>query len=343
MKSRFLQQIIRFILISIAISVFIRLINFIGSDFQIESLLDGESFLVSFIYAFIIGMTNITFFEIILNRYSWRKDAKKLLWLGIAGSVILSTLAFFVARLLHIVAVLDYSFTEFIEMETVLNYVVAVFIALIVTLAFHAFYFYKALKDIELSTQQNLTETAKAKHEALKNQLDPHFLFNSLNVLSALIEENQNRAVKFTNGLSKIYRYVLDQRQADLVEVSSEIEFAKTYIDLLKMRFEDSITCHIEVDKQDLKIVPLSLQLLLENAIKHNKISELKPLHIKIYNDNENYLVVENNLNLKTNIKQSTGIGLDNIKFRYEALSEQNIEINKTDKIFQVKLPLIKA
>ena len=343
MKSTFLQQIIRFIIISIVIAVFIRLINFAGSNFQAEELFDGKSFLINFMYAFIIGISNITFFEIILKKYSWQKDAKTLLWLGIAGSVVLSTLAFFVARVLHIVIILDYSFTQFLEMETVLNYVVAVFIALIVTLAFHAFYFYKALKDTELSTQQNLTETAKAKHEALKNQLDPHFLFNSLNVLSSLIEENQTRAVQFTNGLSKIYRYVLDQRQVDLVEVASEIEFAKTYINLLKMRFEDSITCQIEVKNQGLKIVPLSLQLLLENAIKHNKISELKPLHIKIYNENNKFLIVENNLNLKTNIKQSTGIGLDNIKFRYETLSDRNIEINKTETVFQVKLPLIKA
>ncbi|WP_127845673.1 sensor histidine kinase [Psychroflexus aestuariivivens] len=343
MKSTFLQQIIRFIIISIVIAVFIRLINFAGSNFQVEELFDGKSFLINFMYAFIIGISNITFFEIILKKYSWQKDAKTLLWLGIAGSVVLSTLAFFVARLLHIVIILDYSFAEFLEMETVLNYVVAVFIALIVTLAFHAFYFYKALKDTELSTQQNLTETAKAKHEALKNQLDPHFLFNSLNVLSSLIEENQSRAVQFTNALSKIYRYVLDQRQADLVEVSSEIEFAKTYIDLLKMRFEDSITCSINIDHQDLKIVPLSLQLLLENAIKHNKISELKPLHIKIYNENNKFLIVENNLNLKRNIKQSTGIGLDNIKFRYEAVVDRTIEIEKTESHFRVKLPLIKA
>ena len=159
--------------------------------------------------------------------------------------------------------------------------------------------------------QKVIAGTASAQFESLKNQIDPHFLFNSLNVLSALIEENPESAQKFTTSLSKIYRYVLEQKDKELVTVSEELNFAKTYMNLLKMRFENSITFDLPTDfSNDLaKVVPLSLQLLLENCIKHNVVSESKPLHIKIYMEN-NFLVVENNLQKKEVLTDRKGVGL---------------------------------
>ena len=195
---------------------------------------------------------------------------------------------------------------------------------------------------IEVTQQKDIAIKATASFETLKNQLDPHFLFNSLNVLSSLIEENPKKAQEFTVALSKIYRYVLDQKDKNLISVEEELNFAKLYVSLLKMRFEDAIIINFktDADMNDFRIVPLSLQLLLENAIKHNIISDQKPLQIDIFKE-DNYLVVQNSYQKKQTFEKSTGIGLQNIMQRYNLVSNLNIDIKQTDKHYIVKLPLI--
>ena len=154
--------------------------------------------------------------------------------------------------------------------------------------------------------------------------VDPHFLFNSLNVLTGLIEENPDNAIDFTTSLSKIYRYVLEQKDKEVVSIQEEINFAKTYVNLLKLRFENSINFEIEQTtfSETEFIVPLSLQILLENTIKHNIVSDQKPLKIKIYKQ-DNYLIIENSFQPKETIKDSTGIGLKNIINRYQLISNR--------------------
>lgn len=195
---------------------------------------------------------------------------------------------------------------------------------------------------IEVTQQKDIAVKATASFETLKNQLDPHFLFNSLNVLSSLIEENPKKAQEFTVALSKIYRYVLDQKDKNLISVEEELNFAKLYVSLLKMRFEDAIIINFQtdIDINDFRIVPLSLQLLLENAIKHNIISDQKPLQIDIFKE-DNYLVVQNSYQKKQTFEKSTGIGLQNIIQRYNLVSNLEINIQQTDKHYVVKLPLI--
>lgn len=197
---------------------------------------------------------------------------------------------------------------------------------------------------IEVTQQKDIAVKATASFETLKNQLDPHFLFNSLNVLSSLIEENPVKAQEFTVALSKIYRYVLDQKDKNLISVEEELNFANLYISLLKMRFEDAISVNFLVNEEtkSYKIVALSLQLLLENAIKHNIISDKKPLLIEIYQE-ENYLVVQNSLQKKQTFEKSSGIGLKNIVQRYQLLSNINVEIVETFNHYKVKLPLISS
>lgn len=197
---------------------------------------------------------------------------------------------------------------------------------------------------IEVTQQKNIAVKATASFETLKNQLDPHFLFNSLNVLSSLIEENPKKAQEFTVALSKIYRYVLDQKDKNLISVEEELNFAKLYVSLLKMRFEDAIIINFQtyININDFKIVPLSLQLLLENAIKHNIISDQRPLQIDIFKD-DNYLIVKNSYQKKQTFEKSTGIGLQNIIQRYNLVSNLEIKIQLTDKHYIVKLPLISS
>lgn len=194
----------------------------------------------------------------------------------------------------------------------------------------------------EVVEQKLIAKSANAQFESLKNQLDPHFLFNSLNVLSSLIDENPNQAQKFTASMSKIYRYVLEQKDKELVTVEDEIEFAKTYCDLLKTRFEDSVDFIFDIKKEDYRryVVPLSLQLLLENCIKHNFATSARPLVIKIFSDNDT-LCIENNLQAREQMKESAGIGLANIVQRYALLTRKNVFIEKSEDYFKVKVPIL--
>jgi hypothetical protein len=161
-------------------------------------------------------------------------------------------------------------------------------------------------------------------------------------VLTSLIEEDPYQAQKFTTSLSKVYRYVLEQKNKDLVTVDEELQFARTYMKLLKMRFEDSIQLDIpeSCTNPDAKIVPLSLQLLLENAVKHNIVTAKKPLLIKVEEIN-NMLVISNNLQEKQVVKKSTGVGLQNIKQRYAILTDRAVGIDKTTTDFKVYLPML--
>lgn len=340
----FIKSIIGYTGVSIIIAFFIAFINFLATGYETKYLYDIEILSINFLYAFLIGNVNMIAFGLLYKKYSWETDAKKLVFIGIVGSILWSTFAFFMARFIHLVAIEGYSLKQFIENESFITYIFALLIAFVVTLAYHVVGFYKALQDAKLKEKTFESESNSAKFEALKNQLDPHFLFNSLNVLSAQIDENPEKAQDFTIGLSKIYRYILDQKHKDLVSLSEEIKFAKTYLNLLEMRFENSL--HVKIDenisKIEAKIIPLSLQLLLENAIKHNRISGKNPLTIRIYL-NEDYLVIENNLQpkIESEHQRRNGIGLENIKLRYKMFTKEKCEVLKSKHTFAVKLPLL--
>ncbi len=329
--------------ISIVITVIIALISRIiywNTAFELFEQLEFIG--MNFTFAFSLTLVNAYYNKFISSKYSWETQTQKRLWIGAIGSIALTVLAFGLVRMLLSLLVYDNSFKQFIEGEETSYYLVALGIALVVSLFFHAFYFYKALQEKKVKEQKIIAGTASAKFDALKNQLDPHFLFNSLNVLTSLIEEDPHQAQKFTTSLSKVYRYVLEQKNKDLVSVDEEFQFAKTYVKLLKMRFEDSI--HLEIAEHsanpEAKIVPLSLQLLLENAVKHNVVTSSKPLYIKVY-EKDGMLVVDNNLQEKQVVKKSSGVGLQNIQQRYGILTDRQVEIIKSDSDFRVKLPLL--
>ena len=207
---------------------------------------------------------------------------------------------------------------------------------------YEAIYFYTQLSASITEKEQAKQAQIRSELQGLRNQVNPHFLFNSLNVLTSLIDENPKNAQKFTTSLSKVYRYVLEQKNKDLVTVDEELDFAKTYMSLLKMRFEDSIVFEIpnSASNPESKVVPLSLQLLLENAVKHNMVTSSKPLHIKIYEEAGN-LVILNNLQPKQIVKKSSGVGLNNIKQRYQLLTDKKVIINQQAKSFAVAIPML--
>lgn len=187
-------------------------------------------------------------------------------------------------------------------------------------------------------------ENLQSQFEVLKQQVNPHFLFNSLNVLTSLIKLDPDLAESFTERLSKVYRYVLENKDKDLVNLSTEMEFLHAYLFLLEIRFMNKIMVEINVEKlwYDHLILPLAIQLIIENAIKHNTFSKSQPLQISVYVDENQHLIIANNLNIRETKPISTGVGLENIIQRYALITEAKPAFSKTNGLFMAQLPLLK-
>jgi hypothetical protein len=342
MFNKLIKEIPRAIILSVCVFLILLVIKLMtGITIQLN-----EYLLVNFGYTMLYGLTlyfaNAYLFIYLDEVFKVERFTKRRILLGFLGSFVISVFIIFLLRIVEDVLIEGERFEVFIQNETLANYVVTIIITFFVTLAFHAFYFYKAYQENKVKQQKIIAGSASAQFESLKNQIDPHFLFNSLNVLSSLIEENPESAQKFTTSLSKVYRYVLEQKDKELVSVTEELTFAKTYMNLLLMRFENSITFEIpeNIENDEAKVVPLSLQLLLENCIKHNIVSNSKPLHIKISVE-DNQLVIENNWQKKEILSDGKGVGLQNIINRYALLTERKVRIFQDEKSFKVYLPLL--
>lgn len=342
MFDKLIKEFPRAIILSVSIFLVLLVIKLItGVTIQLN-----EYLLVNLGYTILYGLTlyyaNALLFIYLDSIFEVERFTKRRIIIGFLGSFLISVVVIFLLRIIEDVIIKGESFDAFLQNETLANYLVTIIITFFVTLAFHAFYFYKAYQENKVKEQKIIAGTASAQFESLKNQIDPHFLFNSLNVLSSLIEENPENAQKFTTSISKVYRYVLEQKDKELVSVAEELKFAKTYMNLLKMRFENSITFEIPegFDNEEAKVVPLSLQLLLENCIKHNIVSEAKPLHVKISIEN-NQLVVTNNLQKKEVLSDRKGVGLQNIVNRYAILTKRTVLVEENEEEFKIFLPIL--
>jgi LytS/YehU family sensor histidine kinase len=206
---------------------------------------------------------------------------------------------------------------------------------------FGTIYFFNWKYDlVNLANMQR--EQALVKYDVLKNQLNPHFLFNALTSLNSLIFENQQLASDFLHQLSKVYRYVLQNKEKATVSLQTEVDFITSFIFLLKTRFIDAVEFTIQLADQDREkeIVPVTLQILIENAIKHNIASKETPLTISI-RANGGFLFIENNLNRKAQVETSNKQGLENLKSLYQYLTDKHVEIIETPHSFTVKVPLL--
>jgi LytS/YehU family sensor histidine kinase len=219
------------------------------------------------------------------------------------------------------------------------------FILYLIILGFNSFiYYFKSWQDAELNAERLQKENIRSQYEALKHQIEPHFFFNSLSVLTSLVYKDADLSASYIAQLSKMYRYILDGKDQTVVPLEQELEFLNAYVFLMTMRHNDSIRFIIEISDESRKytfIPKTSLQLLAENAIKHNRFSKEKPLLVRI-SEEDNYVRVLNNLDRRELIEGSSGIGLENIRKRYELISEKAIEIQETSLTFCVKLPKLK-
>lgn len=222
------------------------------------------------------------------------------------------------------------------------KYMASLIITTIIISIYEGAYAFQLFKKGLIKNEELQRKNTQAQLDALKNQVNPHFLFNSLNTLISVIPEDTKIAVKFAENLSSVYRYILEIRDKELITLEEELNCVYAYQYLLSIRFGK----HIEFEFKDLEhiqgkyVVPLSLQMLMENAIKHNIVSQAKPLKISIYLEND-LLKVCNNLQEKTQNVESTGIGLKNIQQRYQLLANKEITIEKTETIFCVCLPIL--
>lgn len=188
-------------------------------------------------------------------------------------------------------------------------------------------------------------ENLQSQLDSLKAQINPHFLFNSLSTLSSLVAEDPAKAERFIDELASVYRYLLKTNEQPLTTLEQELRFIRAYFNLLQMRFGPSIGLEVDIDLRHYPflIPPLTLQLLLENAVKHNMALSGRPLSIRIYSDEANNLFVTNNLQKKTNIVASNQTGLQNIASKYRLLKQPDIVVKQTQTHFQVLIPLIET
>lgn len=195
---------------------------------------------------------------------------------------------------------------------------------------------------IQIDNELLLKTNAETGYEVLKNQVNPHFLFNSFNTLSSLIASDQDKAVNYVNNMSDVFRYVLESSKKEQATVNEEITFLKAYIQMLKGRFGEKLKFKIEIepDFQQFLLPPMALQILVENAVKHNIISQKQPLEIHIFTQGPQ-LTVSNNLQEKKIKEPSTGLGLFNLNQRCSYLSGKELEIKRTEKNFCVTIPLM--
>lgn len=230
-----------------------------------------------------------------------------------------------------------------LEMPIKLNLIYAGLITLFFHLLNTILFFFREYKNKLKEAEELKRMNALAQLQAIKSQVNPHFLFNNLNVLSGMVIKDNPRANRFIEEFSKVYRYILNAQDIELVELEKELAFIKPYVYLLQQRYPEGLEVRIGIPTQyhACYIIPVALQMLIENAIKHNVISRNRPLHIEVMTTGTETLVVRNNRQPRRSVEQSNRIGLNNIAQRYEMICGRQIAVHKTREVFEVALPLL--
>ena len=291
----------------------------------------------------VFRMSFLFVFSYIVLEYNANVDTylKKLgHYLFITISILINGLILYVSSSFYFEFYYDFTGHDlYVSDEKLLLFILVILMLGLIALAKNLVY--KARRHADIQEKERLAkQNLQNELSALKNQINPHFLFNSLNSLNSLIKENKE-ATNFVNQLSFMYRYILQSGNQDLISIKKELKFIESYIFLIKTRYRDKFDIDIDVDEEILssQIPVLALQLLVENAVKHNEISDRNPLHVKIFHDDDD-LIVENKIQPRSTFVDSTGQGLVNINKRYMLLKEKSIKISNENNIFKVKMPL---
>ncbi len=300
------------------------------------------SIVYSFFLCITLGYGNNYLVAKLDSRVSWIETPAKRLAIGAFVLLLYSFLISLVVMLVFNVLIFQsFSLEQITWQLTLRTTSVPVGIAVIITSFLTARSFLREWKQSVVDAEKYKRETLQARYDALMSQVNPHFLFNSFNVLTDLVYVDQDLATKFIQQLSKVYRYVLESSTKELVELATEMEFLRAYVFLLQIRFGNNLQVSWPAEIPDnRKVVPLCLQLLVENAIKHNIVSQEEPLHISISIEND-AIEVRNNVQRRSAVEHSTRMGLANISSRYEHLGNKQVLIRETSASFSVKIPLL--
>jgi len=273
--------------------------------------------------------------------FPWEKNPKLTFTINSIFSIIYTVLAIIAVNYLFLHIVFNINIFDN-PGRWISQMVITFLISLVITISFYLVYFFKWWRVSAINEEKLKQEAIQLRYDALKSQVNPHFLFNSLSVLSSLVDTDPFKAKQFIQQFSDIYRYVLDQKDKEVVALDDEIQFVKSYINLHQIRHSNSLKITIDINDLSGFIIPLSLQTLLENCFKHNIISEEKPLSVKLWREGD-FVIVQNNLQKRRTIKDSNGIGLETISKRYDYLSQHPMEIVQDENYFTVKVPIIKS
>jgi two-component system, LytTR family, sensor kinase len=301
--------------------------------------LQPRNYLYAAVFGIIVHETIYYSGKMLDKRNSWDKGPVKRLLLQVSSSLLIAIFWVIGIRLFINYLVFHGKLVIFSDELILLTLVTA--LLLIYNLAELGFYLNAKFRSSLAEVERFRKENAEYQFEMLKLQLNPHFLFNSLNTLSSLVHSDPVKAGEFIHRLSDVYRYVLENRNKELVSLREEMEFIRSFSFLQGLRFQGMIDFRFEIGEEQLdrKVAPMTLQLLIENAVKHNVVSSKHPLDIVITAENDN-LIIKNNLQFKEEVS-GMGVGLKNISSRYAFLTDRKVEIIKEDNLFKVIIPLI--
>lgn len=296
----------------------------------------------TFFITFGISIANASTVFYLQRRLPWQTHTRKRLiiefvWTSMNALIIINA----------IISILYILFPEFPHPQSpevhFSNSLIAIIMNFILMTIWEAGYIVNQWKYKLVENEKLLRESIESQYASLIHQLSPHFLFNSLNALSSLINTDPARAQKFVGRFSDIYRYVLDAREKTLASLAEELDFLQAYLFLQQIRYDDHLQVDIRIttDPQASYVLPLSLQLLIENSIKHNEISSEHQLEIKVYDD-QNFLIVENDYKPRKRMEESKGIGQQNLIDRYSHFSEQKPGFGIVNQKYLARIPLIK-
>lgn len=329
---------LRDILILLAICTFV---TYMFAGNQLFS--NFSNYTRSIFYSFFIGLTiwkgNQTLGYFLTKKFPWEKNPSSTLFYHITASVIFTAVDIVVVNYFVYKFVYNISISD--NFGRILNYEIVTFgIAMLITTVFYFKHFFLSWKNLVVKEEEFKHQALALQYETLKSYVNPHFLFNSLSVLSSLVEKDTVKSQVFIKQLSDIYRYVLEQKDKELVPLETELNFVLSYINLHRIRHGENLKVEIRVDDKSGYVIPLSIQILLENAFKHNIISEDEPLKVSIWRE-DNFIVVQNNLQMRKTIDQNGGIGLETISKRYEFFTKRPLLINEDNGFFTVRIPII--
>jgi sensor histidine kinase YesM len=332
--------------VAILFSAIVPLLNIMNNIERRDSF-HWHKFLIVWIITFVFLLMSWYISSYLTQRYIYRKENKRLMAFCLIIITNLLLLFGFTVLGRRLTENSETFYATILDRERISYFLIfwrGLFGIALINLVQYALYRNRVAQEVAMQNEQLKTENILSQFELLRQQVNPHFLFNALSTLRSMIHQKDANSEEYVMTLSEVLRQILQKKDKDVVSLSEELEFANSYIYMLSVRFEHLLNIEFEIaeNAQVLCVPTFSLQILIENCIKHNVISQSKPLHIRIYTFEKDKLVVQNNLQPKQTKEENSGFGLSNLEKRYALLGEkEGISIHRDQETFCVTLKLM--